>query len=195
MNHDRHQQRFGLTLIELLLVLAILVIVLALAAPAFTNAFESQRLRKSADLVRTEMMRARIRSIKTGEDYVFFYLPGTNQFGSAPFSSSFSGTSVMSVSPQTSNSSLFEFGSGLLPDGILFEAGEIQVDERAAIQGAEGGAIGLANGAQQILFYPDGSCQDAQVVISLKEEIYVQVSLRGLTGTAKVSGVLAGDEL
>ncbi len=194
MKFRRHQPRFALTLMELLLVLAILVIVLGIAAPTLFRAFETQRLQKSADLVRTELLRARNRAIRSGEDYVFYFGPRTGNFGSAPYSSTFSGGVTQGQMTEGMRTSKFEFGDGLLPEKVLFVSGQVDLDSRDMAMLEESGDmtgnVGVGN-SEQIIFYPDGSCQDGKVIITLNEELYMQIGIRGLTGTVKVSDILS----
>jgi type II secretory pathway pseudopilin PulG len=61
------------TLIEVILTLCLLVIIGALAWPQLEKSFSRQRLRKSADIVRTQWCKARVESMKMGSIRVFRY--------------------------------------------------------------------------------------------------------------------------
>ena len=72
--------RGGFTMMELILVLAVLIMVGALSAPSFVGWAENQRLRKSGDIVQTAWARARIRAMKSGETIVFRYEIGGSRY-------------------------------------------------------------------------------------------------------------------
>ena len=75
----------GFSLLELIIVLAIIVLVAAMSVPMLQRSFSSQKLTKGADLVRSEMSRARIRAMRTGEIHALFYEPGGSYFRTAEF--------------------------------------------------------------------------------------------------------------
>src|SRR5687768_6658103 len=58
--------RRGLTLIELLLVLVLLVVMGSLVMPVFTGGFASVRLRRAGDQVMTRWANARARAVESG---------------------------------------------------------------------------------------------------------------------------------
>ena len=72
--------RGGFTMMELILVMALLIMVGALSAPSFVGWAENQRLRKSGDIVQTAWARARIRAMKSGETIVFRYEIGGSRY-------------------------------------------------------------------------------------------------------------------
>ncbi|MDB4368310.1 prepilin-type N-terminal cleavage/methylation domain-containing protein [Mariniblastus sp.] len=74
----------GMTLMELLLVVAIMVVVTAVAAPTVQQTLANQSLKKSADRVRVAMGQARVKAIKNGEEYAVFFSPGGSYFNVAP---------------------------------------------------------------------------------------------------------------
>src|SRR5215207_9174862 len=74
MKRDR-----GYTLIEMLLVLAVLVMVAAISAPAMTGMMRRANLTAAGDAVRTDFTRAHVKAMKTGRIQVFRYeLAGRN---------------------------------------------------------------------------------------------------------------------
>lgn len=72
--------RHGWTLMELLLVLAILVIIAGLSLPALLPAFESQRLARSADQIRAVWGRTRVAAMKSGQIHLFRFTPGGREY-------------------------------------------------------------------------------------------------------------------
>jgi Tfp pilus assembly protein FimT len=63
-----------------MLTLCVLVIISALAWPHFEKTFSKQRLRKSADIVRTQWCKARVEAMKMGGIRVFRYEIEGNRF-------------------------------------------------------------------------------------------------------------------
>ena len=74
----------GYTLLELLLVLAILVILAATAAPLLRGTMQDAALRSAADTIRVELTRANVRAMKSGRIQVFRFEVGGTQFSVQP---------------------------------------------------------------------------------------------------------------
>lgn len=81
----RRGKRSGLTLIEILIVLGVLVAVAAMAMPALSGVWENQRLRDSGELLKAQWGRARVRAMKTGRIYVFQYTLDSGDFVIEPW--------------------------------------------------------------------------------------------------------------
>lgn len=67
--------RSAFTLLELLLVLALIAAVAALAWPALDRPLATQRLRRAAEQVRMQLIKTRTKAISTGETFAFRYQP------------------------------------------------------------------------------------------------------------------------
>ena len=178
--------RSAFTLIELLLVVAILVAVLSLAAPSVNRMFQRNALDRGADRLRAAMGEARVNALKEGDVYAVFVARGDNWFDVGPFANSREQIAKANRDQDhvaARGNSGFE--ENLLPNGIRFAASEVLEDSRAAelLEGTDGEA---GKGLQQILFYPDGTSQDASVVLQSESGGIVEVQLRGLTGLPKV---------
>jgi type II secretion system protein H len=138
---NRRRAQFGFTLLELILVMAILAIVLALAAPKLQGWREGGKLRNSADDFVTSTKYARSQAAASG--YVCVVAIDRQ-----------SGTYVVKQqSGQNFNNVDGEFGQ---PMSIL-EGGQID-------------AIDSGKSAiDQIMFYPTGRVQPASVRITAKD--------------------------
>ncbi len=173
----------GMTLMELLLVVAIMVVVTAVAAPTVQQTLANQSLKKSADRVRVAMGQARVRAIKNGEEYAVFISPGGSYFSVAPFRTfeqqgALAGQRERDLAEGRASS----FEDDLLPVGILFVAAESAMDARGADILSTSGSKGAL---EPIFFYPDGTSQDAIITLQNQKQATVEVHLRGLTGIAK----------
>ena len=175
-------QRAGLTLIELLLVIAIIVVVAALSIPAIQRTLKSQGIRSGADRVRVAMGQARVKAIRSGEVHALFYGRDGAWFDVAPLSKYRDVLSRQNSREQQQkqvNNRDLEYD--LLPKGVTFFAGQTGADSRSAAVAQE---INGGSGVEMILFYPDGSAQDAQIMIrNIMGDVY-RIELRGLTGSA-----------
>lgn len=171
-----------MTLIELLLVVGIMVVVAALVVPNIQRTFSRQALQKGADRVRVAMGQARVRAIRNGEEYAVFYAPGGAWFNVAPFTSFKEQATLAGRRKDLAEArQQSDFEDDLLPKGISFAAGEVSSDARSAevLSSAQSGEL------RTVLFYPDGTSQDAKIILQNDKENFVEIQLRGLTGIAK----------
>ncbi|HUE74476.1 MAG TPA: prepilin-type N-terminal cleavage/methylation domain-containing protein [Pirellulaceae bacterium] len=208
-HRDFRQNRAGITLLELMIVLSLLAIIAAVSMPAFAGMLRSQRLRSAAESVRTEWMRAHIRAMKTGRIHVYRFENGGRHFEIIPWvsdddaleSSTNADAQTMSFSMATASGTAaggvdVEDGPGL-PEGVIFVGGEASADSRGisvaeALSGS-GGSEGQMGAP--VLFYPDGSATDAYVIVANDQQQAVRVELRGLTGLATVGEIMSLEEL
>ena len=194
MVNKKMVQRRAFTLMEMLLVLAIMVIVASMTLPALRGPMENQRLRKAGDLIRAEWAKARVRAMKTGRIHVFRYQTDGESYGVEPW--------YAADDDQTSTNDSNRQSGGVaalqetlpLPDNISFAGGDTTSDSRSLhIEQNMGGAGGAA--ARPILFYPDGTSSTARVLLTNRRQTFVMVNLRGLTGIAQVSDLLSASEV
>lgn len=195
--------RGAFTLFELLLALTILVIVGALAYPALRGPFETQRLKKSAELIRTEWARARLRAMRTGRVHVFRYTPSATQYVVETWVTATDDVASVNDFQPTGSSAqggvrptLPTSRTSELPDGVRFFGGETAVDGRAS-QFASSAGMGIAGSDNPVpvLFYPDGTTSEAALIVVNDKQQCVQVTLRGLTGSSLASQVMTLEEV
>jgi Tfp pilus assembly protein FimT len=189
----------ALTLLEILLVLALIVIVFAVAVPTLTGSLSHQRLKKSGEVVRAAFSRARVEAMRTGQIQAFHSQAWGNKYDVVSWS--MAEDAIEADVPAAADVPATSAGGwGLmnaqtaetLPDGIVFVGQTEIVDERTETIAAE--AVDTAATASRydtpwsppILFYPDGTTSDARVVLRNERGWIVAVELRGLTGVASV---------
>jgi len=172
-------------MVEIVLVMAILVIIATLAVTRFTRSYSGVYLKRGADIVRAEMGKARVRAMRTGDIYAFYYVPGSNQFTVG----SFSELAEIAITPNDDNlAGAFQFFNQLLPQDIYFSGESVQMDSRAQFATDQAGSQNL-NDLRPVLFYPDGTAQNAKLTLAHRNGSTILITLRGLTGNAAVSEV------
>lgn len=112
--NDRHSGRGGFTLIEMLLVLALSVVLMALALPALRTVWHQSKLAGVADGTRALMRQARLDAIKnSAQSVVYLVLPTDETLGR-----------VEAFSDRNSNKDFDEgepmLGRVDLPTGVFF---------------------------------------------------------------------------
>lgn len=188
------RQKSGLTLLELMLVLALLAVIGSLATPAIFNSFSSVRLRRAADQVLAAWSAGRTRAIETGQPQAFRYERETGDYWLAPFDpiQSDARQQVGSGEKPTADAADLTPYARLrqLPEGLSFYVGESTAHEFAATDRTRG-----TDQQAQILFFPNGAATDATLVLANDREQVVRISLRGLTGIGRTSIVLPRSKL
>ncbi len=212
-----------MTLLELMLVLALMVMIGALVVPSLRGPFENYRLRKAGELVRVQWTKARVRAMKTGQIQMFQFAPGQSEFTIQPY---YTEQDYLETDLEHSPGGQLSGGSGVaptgpldpgsmpagspssdapamqgdwnhrLPDGVVFVGGMVKSDTRTIQieQQTQDGLALMTGGTEPILFYPDGTTSDAEVSLSNDQQQYIRVTLRGLTGTVKVSRLMTAEE-
>jgi prepilin-type N-terminal cleavage/methylation domain-containing protein len=181
--------RHAVTLVEVLLVLALLVVLASIAWPALQRPLSGQRLRKSADAVRVVWARSRVKAMSTGQTLVFRYsVEGDRyslQYHAGPEFSSDTLSEESETFPSGADPSAFVFGhEAKLPEGVVFMLGETAEDTRATSLVLEEAPMAEAGTAwsEPILFYPDGTSSTVRLVLRNEFDRAIELSLRGLTG-------------
>ena len=179
------------------------------------------RLRRAGDQVVTGWSRARAEAIESGQPYQFRFTPDTGTFVIEPWtgllgsegssaagtttagatststatkdtSTTSSSTSSTAASAETSSS----VTNTALPDEIVFQSGELAVED---FQSGERSVAALQDAGESlstpILFFPDGTCTQATIVLQSDVPNFLRLTLRGLTGVARASGVLTREEM
>lgn len=200
--YARH--RSALTLLEMVLVLAVMVAVSALVLPAMQGPMNDQRLRKSGDLVLAQWSKARLAAMKTGRMHMFRYETGSDRYQVQSCYDQVDGVET-SADPSLplpaagSDSQLVRDAplgvAGVrLPDGITFLLGTTDMDSRSMQMQGESATASDALAAPPIVFYPDGSTSNARLVLT-NSRFCVELKLRGLTGLGRSSELLAIEEI
>jgi prepilin-type N-terminal cleavage/methylation domain-containing protein len=168
------RQRRAFTLLEILLVLAVLVALAAVAYPTLSSMYGDVKVKAAADNVRAAYADARSHAIEDGRPYRFGVQPGTGKFRVAPDVDSFWDGSDPSQAANSNDTEAPPFiNEGSLPSGIVF-TGDV----------ATGGTWSTV-----LVFNPDGGCS-SDVEIGLQEAddaaSTIVVRVRSMTGAVTI---------
>jgi prepilin-type N-terminal cleavage/methylation domain-containing protein len=177
--------RAGFSLIEIIMVVAIMVAIAAMMTPAMAEFFGAQKLAKSADQIRSEMGRARVEAIRTGDVMAFYFTPEMTSYTVAPFSESFEEQRNQESAGVDERSSDFNFTQERLPRGVIFAAADSPPDARVTQTMMEN-EVSLSR-MRPILFYPDGTSQNAAIILKNEKNDLYKITLRGLTGSTSAA--------
>jgi type II secretion system protein H len=191
------------TLIEIMLVLAIMVVLAAVAAPALRGVMQDAALKNAADTVRIHWTKAHVKAMKTGRIQVFRFEQNGSRFTVQPWAAAddeveaapavqgFGTAEEETASPRLDESKV------TLPEGTQFVAGAAALEGRSqSIEKDIKDANKFeADWSQPILFYPDGSSSDAWVIVAGEREVAIRVELRGMTGTTTIGEITDQEEL
>jgi Tfp pilus assembly protein FimT len=193
----RHRQiARGLTLIEIILVMCLLVVMAAFSWPLLTRSFDAQRLRSAADLVRARLTRARIEAIDSGGTCQFRYAIDGRRFtisqSSCDNGANAAGSEAMpgDAAPRRSTDRL----SGELPEGITFVAAQPAADVPPS-DGETPLEAGETSWSEPIFFQPDGTTTSTTVRLRNVNGRSIDLTLRGLTGVVIVSDIFAEEDV
>jgi type II secretory pathway pseudopilin PulG len=186
-------RRPALTLVEVLLVLALLVIASAVSIPLLGASIDRARLVHSGDLLRAAWAKARLSAMQAGDTYAFRFEPKGSRFqislasaisadGSTTGTSS---TSESATSEEYTDSDILRLSRDQLPDGVIFDSAQLASDARQSMPST-------SDWSEPILFYPDGATGDAVVLLANARGNSLRVTLRGLTGVSRVGVVGKG---
>ena len=165
-------------MLEMILVLTIAIVVAALAVPAVQGTIGNQAIASGADRVRVAMGQARVQAIRTGDVHAFFYQRNGQWYDVAPLADHQRLTGQRSSGGQSPSNHERELSDNWLPRQVFFVAAETLNDARSeSTREASGGAP-----IDAILFYPDGTAQDARILVQDERGRTMAVELRGLTG-------------
>ncbi len=174
-------RRSAYTLIEIVLVLALLVAMSAMVLPELRGPIARQRLVSAAETIRAAWNNARSDATMTGEIHLFRYEPDTGNYAVQRWinadTSSSSGPGPGSTTASDEQLSL--------PDEVRFIVGE-QFDARADYAAAEMSGADTGS-APSVMFYPDGTTSTVELEIANVYDTRVRISLRGMTGVVTTS--------
>lgn len=180
--------RGAYTLVELLIVVALLTVILSLTLPSVRQLAARSELQDAARLVRVRLLEARLAAIDSGNLTYFRYQLGGDQFevGQAGTLPSADQAAGLEAAPLGVDGGDFPAATEpqRLPLGMQFvdPAAEPPLETPVA---DDGGVAELA-WSEPLLFFPNGRTLNARLALANASH-RVALSIRGLTGTVQVS--------
>ncbi len=183
-------RRGGLTLIEVILVLAMLVVIAAVSMPYLSGSFSRAHLSGASDILRDALSRGRLTAMQTGEVQALRFEPKGARFQLVSLDKlSLPENSEPPLDDEEIEYSVHDIlrpAPARLPDNVIFAAADVASSNQMA---ALVGATGNDNWSTPILFNPDGTTSDASILLQNDQGQTIRVTLRGLTGLVSSSDV------
>lgn len=179
-------KRGGFTLLEMLLVVAVIVAVTAIVYPSFEPMYRQYRVSAAADTVKAGMLQARAQAVEEGRPYAFGVIYGKGNFRVAPEGQAY--WSASGAPDQDENGQKPFIYESALPRDIVFAEkkgdGATNKDEDTALDPKDATP---SQYKQLVVFLPDGTArQSVEIALSKDETLPTIVSLRGLTGEVTI---------
>lgn len=177
-------KRSGVTLLELLLVVSIMVAMTALAFPTVQSFYRSIRVDAGADAIRTAMVQARLHAIEHGRPYRVAILPGERNIRVAPEMPEFwDGSENQQFSSTTDVQPYISAEEG--PDNVRYFL--MDSNSRAAPVSYDEPLLSSEVSPDQwvtlAVFFPDGTAhKDVRLLVHYQGTLSRVLTLRGLTG-------------
>ncbi len=201
---DSREHRVGYTLLELVIVLAILTSLGAIAWPRVRPMLRSAPHRRAALQLKVEFAEAREQAVRRGQVWEFRFFPGTGRYALGPPQAQDSAL-LPAASSQLTSSRLADSAASPagrevhnpareLPEGVIFPRGEPDYDspERSGLAEPEPEDLNLALApiVEEVIaakFFPDGRATETLVeLVSPGTRQSLVLRLRGLTGAVTI---------
>lgn len=166
----------GYTLVEMLVVLALLAMMAAVAWPSLRAPWGRTQVEDAGNCVRIALARARVKAIESAAAWQFRYQPGTGCFAIEP--------AVVGAGDDGEQATNDQRIDDELPHGVCFL--DPQSFDASLPEAARAMPAGDADWSSPVFFFPNGRATSARLVLADARGLSVDVSLRGMTGTAKV---------
>jgi prepilin-type N-terminal cleavage/methylation domain-containing protein len=198
-------RRSAFTLLELLLVIAVLAAMASLTMPKWGMLLDDRRLVRAGEQIRGSVARLRVEAMRSGRVIMLEGMIEGNDLRAKPFYSAIDATEAIDqtgggsallagadqavavvVEQDESAIEMIELPEGITVSGVsVVSAARSAEIEQLTISDQEEGW------SRPVLFYPDGSTSTALISLIHPTMGRVVVKIRGITGEATVSQVLA----
>ncbi|WP_436715023.1 prepilin-type N-terminal cleavage/methylation domain-containing protein [Roseiconus lacunae] len=203
LSRDARTIRRGFTLLELLLVLAIMSVLASVALPQIAWLLGDRRVVRGAKIVREELMLARVDAMREGR---IMMLDGMLEGGSIRVRPYVSLTDSVNAVDQTGSQSAMLNGADqgqqvtlvqdpsdnrevTLPEDVTVQSVAVVATARA-LEVQQANLSNQAEGySQPVLFYPDGTTSTAAITLAHPVHGQITVRLRGITGDVTISDI------
>jgi prepilin-type N-terminal cleavage/methylation domain-containing protein len=187
-------RRSAFTLLEVILVLAVIAILVALTYPSISTMYAQHRVTAGSDALRAALASARSQAMEDGVPYRVAVLPGKGNYRVAPdVASQWSGGGTDTPSTDDRPPLIFE---DHLPRGVIFaESTAPQTPEEDELTYKESGEVNVTDYRLFAVYLPDGTARDDQkALVCGRNASPMWVSLRCVTGVVSVTPYKEGDK-
>lgn len=177
------------TLLELVIVLALLVVLTAMIYPSLEAMYGDYRVTSAADMIRASWASARAQALNGSRAYRFAVVPHQGNFRIAPDSADFwAGGNEPPPSDDPANPAFVQ--EGTLPKEVRFVPLEV-LQTGGSIPGGESSlpleSIDPSQWVTRAVFLPDGTVRDdVELPLQARGARPVIITLRALTGVVNV---------
>jgi prepilin-type N-terminal cleavage/methylation domain-containing protein len=175
-------RRPGLTLIEMMLVLALMTALGAMLWPALDGPFAAERLKNAADQLQADFAKARVAAMDSGNEHRLTLVVGERYY------------SVAAAADPTAAPTTFAADAAAQVAVPIWQrtlAEEHRISHAETELSPDQPLVQIIPGTVEIAFQADGTTSTARVVLSNDKGMTVDVRLRGLTGSSAVGEVSA----
>ena len=173
--------RSAFTLLELLLVVAVLALIMAVALPSLAELYADAQVTAAADHLMARFAEARVHAIEEVRPYRFAVMPGQSGYKLAPDSPEYWGGTADASSGTDATPALVV--EDVMPNNIRFNLGA------GAASGADSGAY-----VTILTFLETGACdEDKTIRLELEGAQAIEIRVRALSGSVSKRTVDMGD--
>ena len=176
------RSRAGYTLMEVLVVLAILIILAAILAPTFNSFSRDTKVKAATDTIMARIADARASAIERGLPYRLALSEDGMHIRIAPDDQAYANHTVMSDDEDNPLVAEADFPKDVTVQQIMDDEFQAVTDQ--------------AGWTRVATFLPDGTCREDLAVLQVREPgVYtILIRIRGLTGAATTShGTMQGN--
>ncbi len=180
----RHRSRRAYTLMEVMLVMAVMVMFAAIGYPAIDSLYSGVKVDAASDAVRTAWSEAKTHAVNEGRAYRFAVVPGKGNYRVAPDGSDYwSGSAPPQADPDNPAIVL----ENALPKGIVFTLNDATAGPTDGDTALPEGGVSSGQWSTVATFLPDGTADDdVKITLQMDGSRPTIISLRSLTGAVTV---------
>ena len=192
-----HWKRAGFTMLELLLVLAVLGAAAAVLWPPVSRQLGGYHLKRAAQSVRVDVVRSRILALDAGVSYQFRYEPEGRHYLVMPHEPQLKQQKAL-LKQQSGFVDKLPAFAGQLPEGVIFRT---TLEERKRPQRLSKDrlsevettlALSRVSWSSPLVFHPNGTTVDNEFTVVDLDHRSALLQIRGLTGAVTLYAVEAG---
>ncbi len=180
----------GFTLVELLIVLAILVMAMTISWPAVGGLLAKNELRSAAQQVRAALAKTRLEAMESGAVRQFRYQAGTRRF-------EITRLAATAEEPPARRGESADGDATDAPSEVLLASGvrwESPDTSGVLLRPTRSDTAPEQAWSAPILFFPNGRTSNARLQLGGRRGFLVPLTLRGVTGTVAIGNLQRPEE-